>query len=85
MKFLISFILVVSSFSLIAQDQIVRGFISDGNNSEPIPFEKVMLIPTEKSQAILGAMTDVNGFFSIAKVPKGTYMLKIQNPIRSLF
>lgn len=80
MKFLISFILVVSSFSLIAQDQIVRGFISDGNNSEPIPFEKVMLIPTEKSQAILGAMTDVNGFFSIAKVPKGTYMLKIQNP-----
>lgn len=80
MKFLISLILLVFAGSAFSQDQIVRGFIADGSNSEPVPFEKVILIPTNKSQQILGAMTDVNGFYSIPKVPIGTYLLKVQNP-----
>lgn len=81
MKYLVSAItLICLSFVSFGQDHIVRGFITDGENSEPMPFEKVILIPTVKSQPIIGATTDVNGFYSIAKVPIGTYLLKVQNP-----
>lgn len=80
MKYLISFISFFAVFfTSFGQDHIIRGFVSDGKNGEALPFEKVVLIPTVKEQDILGAMTDVNGFFSIPKVPKGTYLLKIQN------
>lgn len=65
----------IVSFS---QDHTIRGFIFNNENSEVVPFEKAVLVPTEKSQAILGASTDVNGFFSIPKVPIGTYLLKVQ-------
>lgn len=69
--------LIVSIVSF-SQDHTIRGFIFNNENSEVVPFEKVVLVPTEKSQAILGASTDVNGFFSIPKVPIGTYLLKVQ-------
>ena len=62
-----------------SQDHTIRGFVFNNENSEVIPFEKIVLIPTEKTQDILGASTDVNGFFTIPKVPIGTYLLKIQS------
>lgn len=70
--------LTVSIISF-SQDHTVRGFLFNNVNSEVVPFEKVILIPTEKTQSILGATADVNGFFSIPKVPIGTYLLKIQS------
>lgn len=70
--------LTISIYSF-SQDHIIRGFLFNNENSEVVPFEKIVLIPTEKSQAILGASTDVNGFFTIPKVPIGTYLLKVQS------
>lgn len=61
------------------QDHILRGFIYDSENGEPVPFEKVTLIPTVKSTAITGAITDVNGFFSIPKLAIGTYLLRVED------
>lgn len=61
------------------QDHILRGFIYDSENGEPVPFEKVTLIPTVKSIAITGAITDVNGFFSIPKLTIGTYLLRVED------
>ncbi len=61
------------------QDHILRGFIYDSENGEPIPFEKVTLIPTVKSIGITGAITDVNGFFSIPKLAIGTYLLRVED------
>jgi len=58
---------------------MIRGFIYDNTNGELIPFQKVLLIPTEKEKQILGATTDVDGFFSFPKVELGTYLLKVQN------
>ncbi len=73
---LFAFLLVsITSFS---QDHIIRGFLFNNENSEVVPFEKVVLIPTVKEQSILGATADVNGFFTIPKVPIGTYLLKVQ-------
>jgi hypothetical protein len=63
-----------------SQEHSVRGFIYDNSNSEPVTFQKVLLIPTEKGIGVLGATTDLNGFFSIPKVSIGTYLLKVENP-----
>lgn len=80
MKIVFSLItLLLLSLPAIAQDHMIRGFIYDNSNSEPLPFEKVILIPTEGLN-IMGATTDDNGFFSIPKVPIGTYLLKVEDP-----
>jgi hypothetical protein len=73
--FLLSFLVI--SCGAFSQEHTVRGFVYNAENEEPVPFEKVILIPTQKSQSILGAITDVNGFFSIARVSPGVYLLKV--------
>ncbi|MNK02299.1 TonB-dependent Receptor Plug Domain protein [compost metagenome] len=79
MKHILSLVafLTISIYSF-SQDHNIRGFLFNNENGEVVPFEKVILVPTEKTQSILGAAADVNGFFSIAKVPMGTYLLKVQ-------
>jgi len=42
-------------------------------------FEKVRLLSATDSSTVTGALTDVNGFFSIAGMNKGKYILKIDN------
>ncbi|AEA44732.1 TonB-dependent receptor [Fluviicola taffensis] len=69
--------LTISIYSF-SQDNTIRGFLFNNENSEVVPFEKVVLIPTDKSQSIVGATSDVNGFFTIPKVNTGTYLLKVQ-------
>lgn len=56
----------------VAQTGDVRGFVYDEKTGEPAIFLNVMLRGTEK-----GAATDENGFFSIANVPVGNYLLHI--------
>jgi hypothetical protein len=50
----------------------IRGFIYDENTGEPIIFTNVYLKGTT-----YGAATDVNGFYSITKVPPGNYTLQV--------
>lgn len=71
----VTFLSVFSS----AQNYNIRGFIYDNSNGEPMAFEKVKLLNMSDSTVFTGSNTDVNGFFSIAKVPKGEYILKIEN------
>lgn len=52
----------------------VRGFIKDSEDGEPVLFVPVFLEGTE-----YGTTTDVNGYYSISKVPGGTYTLIIQS------
>lgn len=61
------------------QEHTVRGFVYDQESGEALPFEQILLIPTVKEQKVLGASTDVNGFFSIPKVNVGDYLLKIED------
>lgn len=64
---------------LVAQDYNIRGFIYDKSNGEPMAFEKVKLLNSKDSLVVTGALTDVNGFFSIPKIQKGEYILKVEN------
>ena len=71
-KFLFTIILLILSVSVFAQNGTIRGFVYDKESGEPIIFCNVSLNGTT-----LGAPTDVNGFFSIAKVPAGDYKIII--------
>jgi hypothetical protein len=76
--FLLLNLFITSAF--IAQDHTVRGFIYAKSNGEPIGFEKVRLLKKSDSSFVAGALSDVNGFFSIPKVSMGSFLLKVDNP-----
>jgi hypothetical protein len=72
----ILFIAIISFVSFLsnAQGGTVRGFIKSQDDGNAIPFVKVFIKGAE-----LGANTDFNGFYSIPKVPAGTYSLEAIN------
>lgn len=55
-----------------AQTGVIRGFVYDKSNGEPIIFTNVFLSGTS-----IGAQTDVNGFYQISKIKPGDYTLQV--------
>lgn len=55
-----------------AQTANIRGFVYESESAEPVIFTSVILKGTT-----FGAQTDVNGYFSITKLPAGNYQLSI--------
>ena len=72
------FTLVFLTFTSFSQDNTIRGFIYDKSNGEPMSFEKIKVLKLDSS-IVAGAVTDLNGFFSIPKLEKGKYILKVEN------
>lgn len=56
-----------------SQTASIRGFVYEKESGEPLLFTNVFLKGTT-----YGAATDVNGYFSISKIPPGDYQLSIQ-------
>ncbi len=74
-KYIISVLFTVVSLSFFAQNSgAIRGFLYNKENGEPVIFSNVFLKGTT-----IGANTDINGFFSITKIPPGDYTLMITN------
>ncbi|MBX2980508.1 MAG: TonB-dependent receptor [Flavobacteriales bacterium] len=69
---LLSFFALLVSPALLAQNGTIRGFIYEKGSGEPVIFTNVYLKGTT-----IGAATDVNGYFSITKVPAGTHLLMV--------
>ncbi|MGP1515285.1 MAG: TonB-dependent receptor [Bacteroidales bacterium] len=72
-KVLSILILLLLNILAFTQTGIVKGFIYDSTNGEPVMFANVSIENTS-----LGTSTDLNGFFVINKIPKGSQKLKIQ-------
>lgn len=64
------FILLIAVMCVNAQTGSVRGFVYAKETGEPMPFASVFLKGTT-----LGSFTDVNGYYSIVKVPPGSYTI----------
>ncbi len=75
-KFKYALLLIVfATASLYATAQnTIRGAVYDAENGEAVPFANVMLDSTAR-----GAVTDLNGFFVITKVPDGSYTFRVRN------
>lgn len=63
-------ILLISSVSIWAQNGSIRGFVTEKKSGEPIIFTSVYLDNTT-----FGIATDVNGYYSLSKLPPGDYTL----------
>lgn len=57
-----------------SQTGTIRGFVYDKKTGEPVIFTNVILKGTS-----IGVPTDVNGYYSITKIPVGSYTLTISN------
>lgn len=55
-----------------AQDASIRGFVYESSTGEPVIFSNVYLEGTTH-----GGSTDINGYFSITRVPAGKYTLLV--------
>lgn len=72
-RFLLFFISIFATFCLSAQNTgTVKGFLYDKASGEPIPFSNVYFKGTT-----IGANTDLNGFFTISRVPAGDYIIMV--------
>lgn len=71
---LLGFLFFIFGFNLLAQTGTVRGFVYDQKTGEAVIFTNVILKGTS-----YGVPTDVNGYYSISKVPVGKYTLTINN------
>lgn len=69
---LLSLFALLVSPAMLAQNGTIRGFIYEKGSGEPVIFTNVYLKGTT-----IGAATDVNGYFSITKVPAGTHLLMV--------
>ena len=63
-------LMVLSGYS--QNNGVIKGFVYDKSNGEAVPFTNVYLKGT-----VLGANTDINGFFTITRIPPGTYKLLV--------
>ena len=71
--FIMLVILVMTGFVSLAQDDnSVKGFVYEKSNGEPIMFANVYLKGTT-----IGSTTDINGYFSITRIPDGNYTLLV--------
>lgn len=55
-----------------AQTGSIKGFVYEKGNGEPVPFASVYFKGTT-----IGANTDLNGYFSITRIPPGNYLLLV--------
>lgn len=79
MRTILLFGLILQSALLLGQNT-VRGFVYEKKTGEPIMFATVMLKGTT-----YGVSTDVNGYYSLTKIPDGTYDLNISTIEHEVF
>src|SRR4051812_20885865 len=72
LKTTLFFILSFICSSVFAQTGDVRGFVYFNENAEAAIYTSVYLKGTT-----YGSTTDLNGFFSISRIPPGTYTLQV--------
>lgn len=68
------FFIGVAGIVLAQETGTVRGFVYEESTGEPVLFTHVFL-----DENLMGSSTNVDGFFSIPKVPVGEYTLKVSN------
>ena len=66
---------LIGASNVHAQDAIVRGFVTDAANGQPLELVNVVLI--EENGVLRGAVTDRDGLFLLRSVDPGRYTLRV--------
>ena len=77
----ITIVILLFPFGIFSQDFVVRGFVYNKDNGEPVEFAKVLLKKknAKEGEEPAGATTNLDGFFAFAKVSKGEYEVTVRN------
>ena len=70
--FLLVILMMTGVFAYAQGDNSIKGFVYETSNGEPVMFANVFLKGTT-----LGSTTDINGYFSITRIPDGTYTIMV--------
>lgn len=63
-----------------SQKATVRGFVYDKENGEAIAYQKIRLLKADSdSSLVTGTTTDLDGFFSLAGIETGQFIIKVEN------
>ena len=68
----LAIVLLTVSFAAYSQQGTIRGFVYEKETGEPALFTSVYLLGTT-----YGAATDINGYFTISKIPDGNFTLVV--------
>jgi len=79
MKRTVSFLVtIIAGFTfLFAQTTSIKGIITDAGNSNPLGYVNVILTKPGQKMPVVGAVSNDQGSFLLAKVPTGKYQLEI--------
>ena len=69
---LLAVIMITSVLAYAQGDNSIKGFVYEKSNGEPVMFANVFLQGTTH-----GSTTDINGYFSITRIPDGTYTIMV--------
>ena len=69
---LLAVIMITSVLTYAQGDNSIKGFVYEKSNGEPVMFANVFLQGTTH-----GSTTDINGYFSITRIPDGTYTIMV--------
>ena len=69
---LLGIMMIISVLSYAQNDNSIKGFVYEKSNGEPVMFANVFLKGTTH-----GSTTDINGYFSITRIPDGSYTLMV--------
>ena len=70
--FLLVFIMMTGVLAYAQGDNSIKGFVYEKSNGEPVMFANVFLQGTTH-----GSTTDINGYFSITRIPDGSYTIMV--------
>ena len=70
--FLLVFMMMTSVMAFAQSENSIKGFVYEKSNGEPVMFANVFLQGTT-----MGSTTDINGYFSITRIPDGSYTIMV--------
>ena len=70
-------ILIISSTSILAQKNTIKGVVIDNINSQPIEYASVSLVNQIDNSLVLDVVTNKNGDFVFQNIKSGNYKIKI--------
>ncbi len=74
---LVTLVLLMLTTTCLADFGIVKGRVSNSQDSSPMMGANVILVNDENKKEVFGSATDENGLYLITQMPAGTYTLKI--------
>lgn len=65
----------VLALPAVAQTASIRGFVTSESDGQPLPGVNVILVAADET--LYGSATDTDGFYTVSRVPPGTYTLRV--------